>query len=94
MLDCMPPDKPVVERIGEPLPEGVECCVLEGNPCILLADWDYAEDWSGTFVRVIQADVLATARRVDASEFWALVRRVQRTVAESRLSPRADAGEN
>ena len=94
MLDCMPPDKPVVQRIGEPLPEGVECCVLEGNPCILFADWDYAEDWSGTFVRVIRPDVLATARRVDSSEFWALVRRVQRTVAESRLPPRADAGED
>ena len=76
-LPCMPPDRPIIERLGEPLPEGVEFCVLDGKPCILFADWDYAESWSGTFVRVIRPDTLSSARRVGASEFWAIVRRVQ-----------------
>ncbi|MGH8220431.1 MAG: hypothetical protein ACREUT_17995 [Steroidobacteraceae bacterium] len=76
-LPCMPPDRPVVERLGEPLPDGVEYCILEANPCILFADWDYAEDWSGRFVRVIRPQALSGARRVDASEFWAAVRRIQ-----------------
>lgn len=76
-LPCMPPDRPVVERLGELLPEGVEYCIFEGNPCILFADWDYAEDWSGKFVRVIRPCTLNASRRVDASEFWVIVRRVQ-----------------
>lgn len=76
-LCCMPPDKPVIERIGEPMTERVEYCILEGNPCVLFVDWEYAEDWSGTFVRVIPPDTLTAACRVDVTEFWAEVRRVQ-----------------
>lgn len=76
-LPCMPPDRPVVERLGEPLPDGVEYCILEGSPCILFADWDYAEDWSGKFVRVIRPHALIAAPRIDASEFWTIVRRKQ-----------------
>lgn len=76
-LPCVPPDRPIVERLDEPLPEKVEYCVLDGSPCILFVDWDYAEDWSGTFVRVIDPHTLESARRVDASEFWAVVRRLQ-----------------
>jgi hypothetical protein len=73
-LPCMPPDRPVVERLEEPVLENVEYCMLDGSPCMLVVDWDYAEDWSGTFVRVIGPDTLRTAARVSVSEFWAAVR--------------------
>lgn len=74
-LPCMPPDRPILERLDEPLPDGVEFCIFAGQPCILFVDWDYAEDWSGEFVRVIPSDSLSGAPRTQASEFWALVRR-------------------
>jgi len=76
-LACMPPDRPIVERLEEPLLEKVEYYMLEATPCILFVDWDYAEDWSGMFVRVIDPHTLSTARRVVASEFWAGVRQAQ-----------------
>jgi hypothetical protein len=76
-LPCMPPDRPIVERLDEPLLEKVEYCMLETSPCILFVDWDYAEDWSGRFVRVIPPHVLSTARRVGEPEFWAAVRGAQ-----------------
>jgi hypothetical protein len=76
-LPCMPPDRPIVERLDEPLLEKVEYCMLDDSPCILFVDWDYAEDWSGTFVRVIRPHMLSTARRVGASEFWVAVRCAQ-----------------
>lgn len=76
-LPCMPPEQPISKRLDEPLLEDVEYCLLDGSPCILFVDWDYAEDWSGTFVRVIRAHTLSSARRVSASEFWAAVRQRQ-----------------
>lgn len=76
-LPCMPPDRPIVERLGEPLHEAVEYCLLAEQPCILFVGWDYAEDWSGAFVRVMSSDALDAARRISASEFWSAVRRVQ-----------------
>ena len=75
-LLCMPPDRPIVERLDEPIPEQVEYCILEGNPCVHFMDWDYAEDWSGTFVRVISPEMLSSACRIEAAEFWVAVRRV------------------
>ena len=75
-LPCAPPDRLIVERLDEPLPEGVEYCIAAGKPCIFFVDWDYAEDWSGAFVHVISPDALGAAPRVDAAEFWAAVRRV------------------
>ena len=74
-LPCAPPDRPIIERLEEPLLEKVEYCMLDGSPCILFVDWDYAEDWSGTFVRVFGPHTLSSARRVGAPEFWAAVRR-------------------
>lgn len=76
-LPCMPADRPIVERLNEPLLEAVEFCMLGDDPCILFVDWDYAEDWSGPYVRVIPSDALSVARRVEVSEFWAVVRRAQ-----------------
>jgi hypothetical protein len=76
-LPCMPPDRPVAERLDEPLCERVEYCLYEGNPCILFVDWDYAEDWSGEFVQVMGPEALSAAPRVSVSEFWVAVRRVQ-----------------
>jgi len=76
-LPCAPPDRPILERLDEPIAEAVEYCVLNGNPCILFADWDYAEDWSGPFVRVIPPDALSAAPRIEPAEFWTAVRRAQ-----------------
>ena len=76
-LPCMPPDRPIVERLDEPIFEQVEYCMLDGCPCLLFVDWDYAEDWSGTFVRVLRPNTLSTARRVGAPPFWAAVREAQ-----------------
>lgn len=72
-----PPDfkpKPIRDRIGEPIdPEG-ECCSLDGRPCILYADLDYAEDWSGEFIREIHPFLLIGAPNITIEEFWNLVR--------------------
>jgi hypothetical protein len=76
-LPCAPPDKPVRERLGEPVPPEGEFCVFQGRPCIWFRSWDYAEDWSGEFVRVVQPDSLSGASHLSGTEFWALVRRVQ-----------------
>jgi hypothetical protein len=76
-LPCEAPSKPIFERLGEPIPEAGEYCVHEGRPCILFSDWDYAEDWSGRFVRTVQPLALAGAAKVGATEFWSLVREVQ-----------------
>ena len=76
-LPCMPADRPIVERLEEPVLETVEYCILGEDPCLLFVDWDYAEDWSGTFVRVIPSETLSSARRVEVQEFWAVVRRGQ-----------------
>jgi hypothetical protein len=76
-LPCESPEKPILERLDEPMPEAGEYCVHEGRPCILFSDWDYAEDWSGRFVRTLQPSLLAAAARIGAAEFWSLVRDVQ-----------------
>jgi len=41
---------------------------------LLFAEWDYAEDWSGEFVRPIEPPGAASpAQPLAAAEFWALV---------------------
>lgn len=75
-LPCEAPQKPIVERLGEPIPEPGEYCLHEGKPYVLFSDWDYAEDWSGRFVRTVHPAVLAAAPRIGAAEFWAVVRDV------------------
>ncbi len=76
-LPCAPPDKPIRERLDEPLgPEG-EFRLLAGRPCILFASWDYAEDWSGDFVRAVDHRALEQAQRITAAEFWLHVRELQ-----------------
>ena len=53
--------KPIREQLDEPIdPEG-ECCVLNGKPYILYGMWDYAEDWSGEFVREVHPFMLIGA---------------------------------
>ena len=44
---------PVRERTNEPIPAEAECYLLEGRPHLLFANWDYAEDWSGVYVREV-----------------------------------------
>jgi len=83
-LPCEPPTKPVIERLDEPIYDSAECCVYQGGPCILFGDWDYAEDWSGEFVRVIAPEALAGAPKLSATEFWALVRKVHAIAPSSR----------
>ena len=89
-LPCAPPDKRVLERLHEPVPEEAEFRILYGRPCILFQGWDYAEDWSGTFVEVIAHETLREAQAVSAAEFWILVREVQaaRTSLSSSPPPR------
>jgi hypothetical protein len=82
-LPCEAPTKPIIERLGEPIPEPGEYCVHEGRPCILFSDWDYAEDWSGRFVRTVQPAMLTGAARIGPAEFWSLVREVQGADARS-----------
>jgi hypothetical protein len=71
-----PPDwkpTPVVERFHKPIdPEG-DCCILDDMPCILFGQWDYAEDWSGEFVREMHPFELIGAPKVTVEEFWKLV---------------------
>jgi hypothetical protein len=73
-LPCEPPSKRVIERLGEPIPEQGECCLYLGKPHIVFRDWDYAEDWSGEFVRVVHPQTLVGAGQVSAAEFWSVVR--------------------
>jgi len=75
-LPCMPADRPVRERLDEPLGEEGEFRVVDGRPCMLFASWDYAEDWSGEFVRTTDPLVVGGGLRLSRSEFWALVRTV------------------
>ena len=62
---------PIHERFD---PAG-ECCAYDGRPCILFGDWDYAEDWSGEFVRDMHPFVLIGAPVITADAFWQMVRR-------------------
>ena len=75
-LSCEPASRPILERFDEPINEPGVCCVHLGSPCILFDDWDYAEDWSGEFVRVVAPEPLSSATRVSAEDFWALVRKL------------------
>lgn len=65
---------PISEQLDKPIdPEG-DCCVLNGSPCILFGMWDYAEDWSGEFVRDMHPFALLSAPEITREEFWKLVR--------------------
>ena len=65
---------PIRDRIGEPIdPEG-DCRLLDGQPCILYGDWDYAEDWSGEFMREIHPFTLPGKPKISVEAFWDLVR--------------------
>lgn len=73
-LPCAVEDRAVRDRIGEPLPFGCEFYLDAGRPCILFPDWDYAEDWSGQFVRTIRPATLIGQKKISGTEFWALLR--------------------
>jgi hypothetical protein len=75
-LPCEGPAKPIMERLGEPMPEAGEYCMHQGKPYVLFSDWDYAEDWSGHFVRTVEPSMIAGATKIGAVEFWTLVRGV------------------
>jgi hypothetical protein len=75
-LPYEPPTRRILERLDEPISSPGVCCVHEGIPCLLFDDWDYAEDWSGEFVRMVEPAPLCAAPRVSTEEFWALVRRL------------------
>jgi hypothetical protein len=75
-LPCEPPERQVIERLNEPIDEAGQCCLKDGRPCILFSSWDYAEDWSGTFVRVVPHSALLDAPAISRAEFWTLVRKV------------------
>ena len=69
--------KPIREKLDEPIdPEG-ECCVLNGKPYILYGMLDYAEDWSGEFVREVHPFMLIGAPKITVEEFWNMVRAIE-----------------
>ena len=65
---------PIREMLDTPIDPHGECRVLEGRPCIPYGMEDYAEDWSGEFVREVHPFALLSAPKVTAEEFWRLVR--------------------
>jgi hypothetical protein len=76
--DPIPGWKPkrVLDCLDEPIPEEGDPCALDGRPCILFANWDMAEDWSGEFVNPnLHPFTLIGAPKLTIPEFWALVRR-------------------
>lgn len=75
-LGCEPPTRRIIERLDEPIEEPGECRVHDGHPYLLFEDWDYAEDWSGEYVRAVRPHSLTAAPKLSVGEFWALVRRV------------------
>jgi hypothetical protein len=75
-LGCEPPTRRIVDRLDEPLQNPGECRLYRGRPCLLFEDWDYAEDWSGEYVRVIAPQPLTAAGKLSTAEFWALVRKL------------------
>ena len=69
--------KPIRERLDEPIdPEG-DFRVLDGKPYILYGMWDYAEDWSGEFLREVHPFTLIGAPNITVEEFWKLVRAIE-----------------
>ena len=54
-----------------------DCCVLEGKPYILYGMWDYAEDWSGEFVREVHPFTLLSAPTITTEAFWNMVRAIE-----------------
>jgi hypothetical protein len=67
--------QPISECIDEVLAPDAECYALNGAPCLLFADLDYAEDWSGTYVRELHPFLVAICgKSISAEEFWRLVR--------------------
>jgi len=51
--------KPIRERLNEPMPPEAVCYVLDGRPHLLFSQWDYAEDWSGDYVREVHPYAVA-----------------------------------
>ena len=70
---------PFRDRLGEPIDPAGDCCVYEGRPCILFGDWDYAEDWSGEFVREIHPFLLIGPPTILREAFWDLVKAGRRS---------------
>jgi hypothetical protein len=68
---------PIRERLGVAIdPEG-DCIRRNGEPCILFAQWDYREDWSGEFVRETHAFSLIGEGCVTVTpeEWWEVMRK-------------------
>jgi hypothetical protein len=68
--------KPICEQLDEPIDPESYCCVLNGKPYILYGMWDYAEDWSGEFVREVHPFTLIGAPNITVERFWKLVREI------------------
>jgi hypothetical protein len=65
---------PIREQLDEAIDPAGDCCVHDGRPCILFGDWDYAEDWSGEFVREMHPFALIGAPKITVDAFWRKVR--------------------
>jgi len=69
--------KPIRERLDEPIDPKGDCRVLHGKPYILYGNADYAQDWSGEFVREVHPFILIGAPSITIAEFWARVRAIE-----------------
>jgi hypothetical protein len=68
--------KPVREWLSEPLEPEAKCYVFDGKPYLLYPDWDYAEDWSGDYLREVHPFSVAIGGQPIAGLEWrALVAR-------------------
>jgi len=67
---------PIRERLTEPIPADAECYMVDRRPHLLFADWDYAEDWSGEYVREVHPYAVAFGggKKIGDAEWRALVR--------------------
>ncbi len=81
-----PPDPnfvptPIRRRVSEPIPAEAECYVLAGRPHLLFANWDYAEDWSGEYVREVHPFAVALGGKAIAEQEWReLINQSQRKI--------------
>jgi hypothetical protein len=68
---------PIRERLTEPLHAEAECYVLAGRPHLLFASWDYAEDWSGEYVREVHPFAVLAGQEIGEQKWRARLQQLQ-----------------
>jgi hypothetical protein len=65
---------PIRDQLEHAIDPAADCVLRDGAPCLLYADWDYGEDWSGEFVREVHPYTLIGASVVTESQWRNAVR--------------------